>query len=183
MALTAGAVRVGVTGAVYMAPTGTALPTSIAGSLNAAFVDVGYLSEDGITLSNSVETTDLTAWQNAAVVRKIQTSHELSAAFSMLETNANSLELYFNDYTAGPGGTDAVVQVTGTQGWRGCMVIDITDDATNDVRIVLPDAQVIEFADINVVNGDAMQYGVTLTCYPDGSDVKAYLYFDTDYAS
>jgi hypothetical protein len=182
MALTAEAVRVGVTGAVHMAPAGTTLPTSIAGALNGAFVDLGYISEDGITASNDVETTDLKGWQNAAVVRTLQTGHNFTLSFSMLETNAHTLELYFNDYTPGPGGTDALVKMTGDQGWRGCLVLDIVD-GTNDMRIVLPDAQVTDFEDISIVSGDALQYGVTLSCYPDQSGNKAYFYLDTDSAS
>ena len=50
MATTATNVTVGkpkVGGAVHWAPLGTALPTSATEALNAAFVDLGYVSEDG----------------------------------------------------------------------------------------------------------------------------------------
>ena len=176
MATTASSVLVGVTGSVYMAPTGTALPTTTGASLNAAFVEVGYISEAGVITSTSTSTNDIKAWQNGDVVRRVQTQHDYTVKFTMLESNPNSLELYYNDYTSGD------VQVTGTQGFRGCFVINVVD-GTDLVRIVLPDAQVTERGDVAYVNGDAASYEVTLTSYPDGSSVKAYLYFTTDGAS
>jgi hypothetical protein len=42
-------VGVAVTGLVYRAPLATAAPTTQATSLNVAFVDVGYIGEDGVT--------------------------------------------------------------------------------------------------------------------------------------
>ena len=87
MALDATQVRVGVTGAVYVAPTGTTLPTDATTSLAVAFDDVGYISEDGVTETQDTDTNDIVAWQNGAVVRKIQTSHDLTYSFAMLETS------------------------------------------------------------------------------------------------
>ena len=49
MALDSDNVIVAVTGAVYVAPTGTAAPTASDSTLNVAFVDLGYVSADGIT--------------------------------------------------------------------------------------------------------------------------------------
>ena len=43
-----------VDGAVFSAPIGTALPTSTSAALNAAFANLGYVSEDGVTNSNGL---------------------------------------------------------------------------------------------------------------------------------
>jgi hypothetical protein len=180
MALTAGLVQVGVTGSVYYAPTGTALPTDTSTALNAAFIDVGYIDEDGVQTSTSIDVTDLKAWQNGETVRKIQTGHDFTVSFAMLETSAATLELYFGNYT--DAGSEGNVQVTATQGYRGCFVINVVDD-TNVMRLVLPDAQVTDKGDTSFVNADAIKYPVTLTAYPDGSGVKAYLYTKTTGAS
>src|SRR5688572_29067903 len=176
MAQTAANVRVGVTGAVYVAPTGTALPESVAAALDAAFDDVGYITEDGVTTATSIDVNDIKAWQNGDTVRKIQTGHDFTVAFGMLETNPTALELYYGNYAAG------VVEVRGSQGFRGAFVINVVDD-TDLIRIVIPDAQVTEKTDVNYVNADPATYGVTLTCYPDTNGVKAYLYFETVGAS
>lgn len=182
MALTASNVRVGVTGAVFAAPAGTTLPTDAVSAINAAFVDVGYVSEEGVATATATETNDITAWQNGDIVRKVQTAHDFTVAFTMIETNAKSLELYYGNYTGGPGGASAVVQVKGVQGYRGRFVINVIDDQ-EEIRIVIPDGQVTERGDVTYVNGDAVSYPVTITCYPDSSAVKAYIYFDTPGAS
>lgn len=176
---TAANVLVGVTGSVYVAPTGTALPTTVDGALNAAFDDVGYISEEGVVTSTSTDTNDIKAWQNGDTVRRVQTAHDYSVAFTMLETNPTALELYYGNFTTG---TNGEVQVTGEQGYRGAFVVNVVDD-DNLIRIVIPDGQVTEKQDVSYVNADPLSYGVTITCYPDASGVKAYIYFEANGAS
>src|SRR5690349_12761799 len=106
---TASNVQVGVTGAVRVAPTGTTLPTNTSASPHASFDEVGYISEDGVTQSVSEDITDLKAWQNGDVVRKIQTSHDLTFQFTMIETSDVTLATYYGNYAAG------AVQITGEQ--------------------------------------------------------------------
>lgn len=182
MTQTAANVKVGVTGSIYKAPTATSLPTTVDEALDGSFNDVGYISEDGVTTATNADTNDIRAWQNGDTVRKVQTSHDFTVAFTMLETNSEALELYYGNFTAGPGGDPGVVQVQASQGFRGCFVMNVVDD-DQLIRIVLPDAQVSERQDVVYVNGDAISYGVTLTCYADTSGVKAYIYFETDAAS
>lgn len=182
MANVAENVRVGVTGAVYFAPSATAVPTSVSEALNAAFTDVGYISEDGVTENVSTESTDIRAWQNGDIVRRVQTSHDYTISFSMLETKAKTLELYYGNFTAGPGGDSGVVEISGEQPYRGAFVVQVIDD-TDLIRIVIPDGQITERGEVVRVNGDATMYNVTITAYPDNTGTKAYIYYETDAAS
>lgn len=181
MALVADNVQVGVTGAVYMAPSATAVPTSTVAALNAAFTDVGYIGEDGVTTSVGTDTNDIKAWQNGDIVRRVQTSHEFTIQFTMIETNGKSLELYYGNYTAGGGGSGSV-QITGAQPYRGAFVCHVAD-GSDVIRIVIPDGQITERGDVTYVNEDAISYDVTITAYPDASGIKGYLYFETGGAS
>ena len=55
------------TGAVNFAPIGTTLPTDATTALDNAFSKCGYVSEDGITLSQNYSTTDIHDWSRATV--------------------------------------------------------------------------------------------------------------------
>jgi hypothetical protein len=167
--LDASKVEVAVTGAVYLAPLGTTLPTDSAAELDGDFQNVGYLSEDGITETPEEDTTEIQAWQNGDVVRRVLTSHEIQYGFTMIETNEVSLKAYYGNYAGGD------VKVTGDQLPRQCMVIETIDDGKLRRRVV-PVAQVTERGEVNLTNDDATGYEVTVTGYPDSDGVKVHIY-------
>ena len=177
MATVAANVNVAVTGGVYYGPVGTALPTATATALNVAFVEVGYLSEDGITQAVGTSTEDIKAWQLAAVVRTVETEHTLTYAFTLLETNPNTLSLVAGgNYAAG------VAQLKPGAMPHKAYVFDILD-GTSKVRIVVPDGQITEVGDVTFANGEAIMYPLTVTCMADSSGVKSYTYYSTAGAS
>lgn len=178
MALSSDNVRVAVTGGVYRAPEGTALPVDATTALNVAFLELGYVSEDGVTESQGSDTNDIVAWQNGDIVRKVQTSHDLTYAFSMLETNDNVIAAFYGN------GTAAEYEINGEQPGRFSWVLEVLD-GDHHIRVVLPSAQVTERGDKTFVNGDAIMYPFTLTAYPDpdyagaeDAPAKAYVYMD-----
>lgn len=173
MALDAKNVRVAVTGAALVAPLGTTAPTNSTTAVAATFKDVGYISEDGVTQSISTDVSDIKAWQNGDVVRKVQTSHDYTLQFSMIETTDTTLKLYYADSTA----TAGAVKVTGAQSAHNVWVLDVKD-GDDTIRIVLPDAQITERGEVTFKNDEAVGYDITLTAYPDTSGVKAYIYLD-----
>lgn len=171
------AVTGGSGGGARYAPTGTALPTTPSATPNVAFVDVGYISEDGISEAIDDSTTEIKAWQNADVVRRIQTDHSVQYKFAMIETNANVLSAYYGgNYTAG------VVQIKSGVLPHKAWVLDFAD-GTNLIRIVIPDGQIVERGETKYANGEVIMYPVTIECYPDASGVKAYKYLSTSAVS
>ncbi|WP_083369910.1 hypothetical protein [Arthrobacter woluwensis] len=75
------------------------------------------------------------------MVRKIQTSHDLTYQFTMIETSAEVLKVYYADPTA----TASAIKIKGTQTDHLVWVIEVRDGAKT-IRICLPDAQVTERA-------------------------------------
>lgn len=167
--LDASNVEVAGTGRVLLAPEGTDLPTDGASSLNGDWTNVGYLSEDGVVETPEADTEEIQAWQNGDIVRTVQTSHTITYQFTMIETNEASLKAYYGHYAGGD------VQVTGQQLPRQSMIIETVDDGRIRRRVI-PVAQVTERGEVQLSNSEAAGYDVTLTCYPDDSGVKVYIY-------
>lgn len=183
MALNTQDVIVGLTGGVFYAPNGTALPTDATTPLGVGYDELGYISEDGVTEANDETTQKIRAWQNGDTVREVQTAHDLMYSFACLETNEAVLEAFYGNYAAG------VVEINAAPGQRGVWVFQVTD-GDSDIRIVVPDGQVTDRGDRQFVNGNAVQYPLTITCYPDSNYVgsldqpaKAYMYLETPGAS
>lgn len=181
----AGDVRIAIpnaTGGVKVADTDETAPTDATTTLASGFVGVGYIGEDGFTESPSTDTQDVVAW-GGDIVRRIQTSHDVTYAFEMIETNEQSLALYYGeDYVTATAadssnGNRLAVEVTGAQLPRKSFVFEMFDGDVIE-RIYLPDAQVTERSEIQRSHGDAARYSVTITAYPDSSGVKAYIWSD-----
>ena len=79
--------------AVSLAPKGTVLPTGLE-ALATPFEEVGWLSEDGITESLSVEVTKIKAFQGGKTVRSRPKSTEKTVKFTALETKLQTLGAY-----------------------------------------------------------------------------------------
>jgi hypothetical protein len=172
MTLDASKVVVGLTGGVYFAVLGTALPADASAALVAAYKEVGYLEESGVVEGQSSSTTKLKAWQNGAVVRILETEHSATLKFTMQESNANSLELFYGNYAAG------VVEISGGAREHHVIVVEVMD-GDDHVRLVAEDGQLSERGDVSYVNGNAVSYPVTLECFPGADGVKIHKYYET----
>lgn len=167
---------VGVTGAVYKAPSGTTQPTDNTTALNVAYKDLGYVSDNGVTQKINTSTTQIKAWQNGDIVREVQTSHDLTYQFTLIETTSDTLKAFYGDANVTGASPVWDVAINGQQGFRGCWVLEMEDGTNPTVRVVVPDGQVTARGDVIWKSDTVVQYDVTITCYPDASKNKAYIY-------
>lgn len=183
MALDSSNVRVAVTGIVAVAPTGTAAPTNGSSALNAAFADLGYVHEDGVTETRDRTTNSIPAWQNGDNVREVVTAASLTFAFRMIETKKATVELYYGN--AVTDATGSIVIVPARTGGRKSYVIDVID-GDEFIRTYIPAGEITEVGDIVYQNGEPIGYEVTVTAYPtsavqdaDGNNGAAIKYYSS----
>jgi len=162
MALDSDNVRVALTGAVYVAPVGTTLPTTISASLDAAFVDLGYLSDDGVEITPDPNTDEIKAWQNADVVRRILT-RTWSAKFTAIESNEATVELYFGS-TVTTDGSGSSMTVGAPDADKRAFVIDCVD-GDQLIRYVVPVGGLSDMDPVSHKNADPVAYGMTVGIY------------------
>lgn len=168
MSVNANEVVVGASGAVYVAPAGTAVPTNIATALNAAFVEVGYISEDGVTFTGGAEQEDIGAWQSFYPIRKIITGRSAGLEFVMRQWNEVNLKLAFGGGTIDRNGsvTTYVAPTPSTQDFRALVVQ--WADGDNDFRLVIPRGQVSGEVSTQLVRTSAADLPVAFAATPSG---------------
>ena len=74
-----------ISGAVFRAPAGTTLPTDATTNLASAYVNMGYVSEDGVVNSKTRETNEIKAW-GGDVVANPQTSKKDTFKIKFIES-------------------------------------------------------------------------------------------------
>jgi len=154
-------VKVGVDGVISSADLGSTAPTTVDGVLDAAFTDLGYVSEDGVTETHDRTQEMIRAWQNAQVVRTVTTEGTTTFSFTLLQTSADVVAEYYGGTVAVDG---SIVTDPSDERPHRAYVIDIVD-GTDKIRKYIPDGQITEVGDIVYANGEPIGYEVTLMAY------------------
>ena len=96
-----------VTGAIFVAPNGTTLPTNATTTLPNTFVLLGFTSDAGLTISESSNSTDLRAWEGRTIVASIITEYTEQISFTPIQCNSEVAKLIWGDSNVelGTGGS------------------------------------------------------------------------------
>ena len=175
------------TGAIKHAPIGTTLPslssiTKAAVTLDPAFTGDEYVSEDGLTLTPSMSTTEIKDW-SGSTVRKVLESFDGTLNWTMISTNAGALGVAFGaDHVE----TNAATLTHGeqiraslgahlpeAQSW-----VFLMKDGDARIVIVVPNGQITEVSETTFASNAAVGWAVTLSCYPDESGECIYVMTD-----
>lgn len=171
-------VRLAPTGKVKVAPLGTALPTNATMATNAAFKDLGYIDEDGCSLTPGVELTDIMMWQSAVPVKTTLDTISFEVQFNMGQVNQDTWGLYFfvGSWTNNFG--QAKMQIPSSPGSQEkALIIEWVDDLSDDCRLVIPTAVLTDRESLQLVRNNAQLTGVTFRAL-DTSGTLAYIYSD-----
>lgn len=173
--VTAGKPKIG--GAVFRAPVGTALPTSAGAELNAAFVGLGFVSDDGITNDAGVETNEVRSW-GGDVVLTTQESRSDTFAMTLIEAlNTEVLKTFHGeDNVTGTLAAGITVTANGKELGTYSYVIDMIMRDNAIKRIVIPTAQISETGEVVYADNDVVGYPVKLSAQPDSSGNTHYEY-------
>ena len=164
-------------GAVHWAPLGTALPASATEALNASFVELGYVSEDGLTNNNSPESDTVKAWGGDTVLT-LQTDRPDTFALTLLESmNENVLKtIYGASNVTTDGSGNITVKATAGDMPSGAWVFDMILKGGRAKRIVVPNGTISELGEITYKDDEAVGYNITITDVPDTNGVYHYEY-------
>jgi hypothetical protein len=165
-----------VTGAIFIAPVGTTLPTDSTTALNSAFVELGYASDAGVVNSESRETETIKAWGGDTVLKPF-TGKEDTFQFTLIEAlNVNALKLVYGDSNVTGDLTNGISIKSAAEDldYHSFVIEMVLNGAVK--RIVIPSAKVTEVGDITYADGEAIGYDTTLSAVPDAAGGTHYEY-------
>lgn len=167
-----------ISGAVYVAPIGTTLPTDATTALDNAFVCLGYVSEDGLENNNDMDVSAIKAWGGMIVYRSL---NELDDNFvlTLIESeNTDVLKAVYgsNNVTVDASG-NITVAVKADDPEENVWVFELALRNSRAKRIVIADGAITAREAITYNDSDAVGYGITVSAYPDanGETHKEYL--------
>jgi hypothetical protein len=127
------------------------LPTTATATLNAAFEGLGFHTEDGVTVSNAPEITELRVWQARYPIRRQRDTENFTVSFALVQFNEVSVPLAFGGgivesdgatgYKYSPPSPDAAIV-------EKALIVDVVDGSTHG-RFVIPRGNAIEAVEAN----------------------------------
>lgn len=166
-------------GAVYRAPSGTAVPTDATTALNNAFVCLGYVSEDGLTQAVTRESDEIKAWGGDTVMTT-QTDFGETFQFTLIEPlSVDVKKAVFGDTNVTGTLADGITTTVNSKELpEAVWVFEMVQNSAL-CRIVVPSGKLSEMGDITYNDSDPIGYEMTITALPDASGNVSYEYVKT----
>lgn len=155
------------TGALFVAPKGTTLPTNASSELNPAFKGLGYVSEEGLVNNTETDVEDVFAWGGDNVLSG-QTSYAETFTFNLIETNVETAKLYYGEDNVTVDGNNITIKANGQPLPEIVFVAELVMTGGRVKRIVVERGQIADRSgEITYVDGEPIAYPITLKAYPD----------------
>lgn len=154
-------------GAVFRAPIGTAFPTDATSALGPAFVNMGYISQEGVTNSKNRESTEVKAWGGDTVM-DAQTGKADTFKIKFIESKRLEVlkAAHGNSNVSGDDlSTGITIRENSAELDESVFVIETIMGDTFK-RIVIPDGKPKEIGDVIYKDDEPVAYEMTIAAYP-----------------
>ena len=167
------------TGAIFVAPKGTTLPTDATTALGNSFVLLGFTSDEGVQISEDGNTETIHAWEGRVAVYNVRTEYTESVSFTPIQCNADVAKLTWGDDKVVVGSSGALT-VKHHGGTLEPVVIAIETTPREDiVRRYVGTFQLSERGEITLDGTQVDGRQLTFDAIPDANGVTMYEYSAT----
>lgn len=172
-------VRIAPTGHIFIANSQTTAPTNLSTAMSASWTDLGYATEDGVSLAYSVDTSTIMGWQSAVELKRGLSGVTLEVSFTLLQTNKEVTAAYWggSSWANGAAGvaTLTVPSNPSISSMEHAMVIEYTDDAGKIQRFYMGRGMVTDRQEITLKRDDAVAYGITFVAADNNGELARLL--------
>lgn len=156
-------------GYLFSAPVGTDLPAKYnteAKDLAEGFVNLGYVSEDGI--NNTIEQdTENFSDMNGDTIESGSSSYTETIVFTLVEQKKDTLaEEYGHSNVSDEDGQLTAKHNSNPRERRSYVLLLVLKDGRRQTSVI-PEGKVTEVGDKQYVSTDLVGRELTVTCYPD----------------
>lgn len=172
-------------GEVSVAPVGTTAPTTAVAALNAAFVGLGFHTEDGVTVNNAPDILEIRAWQSQFPIRTERQTEDFRITFVLQQWNETNLPLAFGGgAVVSDGGTGYKFSppVAGDAMDYRALVVDVRDGSRHG-RFVIPRGAAIEGVESQFSRTAEAQLPITFQANPLDASSSPWSFFTDDAAA
>lgn len=144
---------------------------------------LGYIGEDGITITTDTDTDDMTDWSGSTVASPM-TSYSESVQVPFLESRETVLKVVFGDENVTTNAKGALV-VRHNKNFTGAhvFVFDSIVSGTKVKRTIVPVGVINERDDVQYNNSDLVTYTPTIKALAasvyDGDSIREFIYDTT----
>lgn len=150
-------------GYMYTAPHGTTLPTDYSTALGDAFVNVGYITDEGVTFSTDSD-SDTFKDLNGMDIATSSGGKTRTINMQLAEVKVTSLkEAYGQNAVTATNSGDITINHDNADMPHRVVVLELLLRDGRKWRRVMPDAQVTEWGDLTVLYSDLVTLDLTYT--------------------
>ncbi|MEU6058004.1 phage tail protein [Streptomyces sp. NPDC047097] len=179
---------VGTAGKAYAAPVGSTFPTGPEVAWGASFVDLGFVTPDGLEEAMAEERTQLDAWGEDAPVVDLARKRTQTFKLTFRETTPQLLSLYYQVLVSGMTSTAAAAGKKQFISFGSGSTANTVETALGlDVifggkrhRIMIPRAGVSEREAIKHSSEESSNFGLTFTALAAPGGAQSVQHFITD---
>lgn len=163
------------TGAIWVAPKGTTLPTSATAALSSAFALLGFTSDAGVQIAESSSNEVIRAWEGRTEVVNIRTEFTESISFTPIQCNGDVAKLIWGEGNVTVSAGNIVAKHHGKILDPVVIVIE-TAPREGIVRRYVGTAQLIERGEQTLDGTQVDGRQLTFNMLPDSSGYTMYEY-------
>lgn len=158
------------TGGVWVASRTATIPTDAISPLSSDYRCLGYVSEDGVSNSNELDTSEIKAWGGNIVYRSVNGMDD-TFVLALIETgNVEVLKAVYGDNNVSVDADGNIsVNVVAEEPQELIWIFEIVLRGGKAKRIVIPDGAITSRDEITYNDSDPIAYKITVSAYPDAA--------------